>query len=63
MSGFVVSDGKVRKISIKRGTLEKIATLLGITQLELKQGTSIVTVSTPRAPGKPQAKRKRAQRK
>ena len=63
MSGFVVSDGKVRKISLKRGTLEKVAALLGITNLEREQGMSIVTVSTPKASGKPEARRKPAQRK
>lgn len=63
MSGMVVSNGRARRISIKRTTIERVARLLKITAQELRQGHSVHIVSRPKPPRKPRAKRKSARRK
>jgi hypothetical protein len=48
MGANVYSGGNIRRITIKREVLEKIAKLLDITAAELKQGSAIdITISTP----------------
>jgi hypothetical protein len=62
MSGYIVSKGRARRISIRGTTLERVARLLGITAQELRQGHAVHILSRPKPPKKPKAKRKSARR-
>ena len=54
MGAYVQSGGNVRRITIKREVLEKIAKLLNITSAERKQGSAIhIAISTKGAPPPP----------
>ena len=48
MSASIQSGGNIRRMTIKREVLEKIAKLLDITVVEREQGSAIqITISTP----------------